>query len=154
MWHPPSHKSKPVTLNLFTDYSLRVLMFAALPGNERFSLDAVSSAYDISRDHVAKVVQHLVRGGYLSSQRGRGGGISLARPAEEIRIGTVVRETENNVPLLECFHGPTNTCRLIGRCKLQGVLAKAVNAFFAELDQTTLADLVVNTRSLSQALAA
>lgn len=143
-----------MTLNLFTDYSLRVLMFAALPGNERFSLDAVSSSYGISRDHVAKVVQHLVRCGYLTSQRGRGGGIALARPAEEIRIGAVVRETEGGAPLLECFHLPTNSCRLIGRCRLQGVMKKALDAFFTELDQTTLADLVANARSLSNALAA
>jgi len=143
-----------VTLNLFTDYSLRVLMFAALPGHERFSLDGVSGAYGISRDHVAKVVQNLVRKGYLSSQRGRGGGISLARSAGDIRIGKVVLDCEGGGPLLECFHSPTNTCRLIGRCKLQGVLAKATNAFFAELDRTTLADLVVNPRSISNALAA
>ncbi len=143
-----------MTLNLFTDYSLRVLMYAALPGHERFSLDAVSSAYGISRDHVAKVVQYLVRSGYLNSQRGRGGGISLAKPANEIRIGAIVRETESHAPLLECFHPPTNGCRLIGRCRLQGILRKALNAFFAELDDVTLADLTGNSTALLNALVA
>jgi Rrf2 family nitric oxide-sensitive transcriptional repressor len=143
-----------MTLNLFTDYSLRVLMYAALPGHERFSLDAVSSAYGISRDHVAKVVQYLVRGGYLNSQRGRGGGISIAKPPSEIRVGTIVRETESNTPLLECFHPPTNGCRLIGRCRLQMVMRKALDAFFAELDEVTLADLTGNPQALLKALAA
>jgi Rrf2 family nitric oxide-sensitive transcriptional repressor len=143
-----------MTLNLFTDYSLRVLMYAALPGNERFSLDDVSSDYGISRDHVAKVVQLLVRKGYLQSQRGRGGGISLARPPEEIGVGAVVRDTEGAQPLLECFHPPTNGCRLIGRCRLQGVLGEALAAFYAVLDRTTLAHIVSNPLALTSALAA
>lgn len=142
-----------MTLNLFTDYSLRVLMYAALPGNERFSLDAVSSAYGISRDHVAKVVQNLVHEGYLHAQRGRGGGISLALPAESIRIGAVVRQTESHQPLLECFHPPTNGCRLIGRCRLQGVLGEALAAFYTVLDRTTLAQLVAQPNTLLKALA-
>jgi Rrf2 family transcriptional regulator, nitric oxide-sensitive transcriptional repressor len=142
-----------MTLNLFTDYSLRVLMYAALPDRERFSLDDVSSAYGISRDHVAKVVQRLVREGFLTSQRGRGGGISLAQPATEIRIGDVVRQTEGHSPLVECFHLPTNTCRLIGNCRLQGVLKEAVGAFQPVLDSYTLADLVSKPRPLSRILA-
>jgi len=143
-----------MTLNLFTDYSLRVLMYAALPDRTRFSLDEVSNAYGISRDHVAKVVQRLVRAGYLASQRGRGGGICLARPAEEIRIGEIVRETEGPSPLVECFHPPTNQCRLSGHCQLQGVLAEALSAYRAVLDKYTLADLVSRPRNLMKILAA
>jgi Rrf2 family nitric oxide-sensitive transcriptional repressor len=143
-----------MTLNLFTDYSLRVLMYAALPENQRFSLDDVSSAYGISRDHVAKVVQRLVHSGYLASRRGTGGGISLARPADQIRIGDIVRDTDGQNPFVECFHAETNTCRLIGRCRLQGVLAEAVRAFQSVLDSYTLADLVSKPRILSKALAA
>jgi Rrf2 family transcriptional regulator, nitric oxide-sensitive transcriptional repressor len=142
-----------MTLNLFTDYSLRVLMYAALPGNERFSLDEVSSDHGISRDHVAKVVQFLVRNGYLASQRGRGGGISLARLPEEICVGTIVRQTEGANALVECFHPPTNGCRLIGRCRLQSVLGEAMAAFYAVLDRTTLAQIVSNPLALTQALA-
>jgi Rrf2 family nitric oxide-sensitive transcriptional repressor len=143
-----------MTLNLFTDYSLRVLMYAALPEFERFSLDDVSSAYGISRDHVAKVVQRLVHAGYLTSQRGRGGGISLAKSATEIRIGDVVRETGGHSPFVECFDPGTNTCRLMGSCQLQGMLAKAVNAFQSVLDSYTLADLVSKPRPLAKILAA
>ncbi|HET6408751.1 MAG TPA: Rrf2 family transcriptional regulator [Chthoniobacteraceae bacterium] len=143
-----------MTLNLFTDYSLRVLMYAALPERERFSLDDVSGAYGISRDHVAKVVQRLVHAGYLSSQRGRGGGISLARPADEIRVGDVVRETEGQNPFVECFDPRTNHCRLSGQCRLQGVLGEAIGAFQSVLDSYTLADLVGKPRTLSKILAA
>jgi Rrf2 family nitric oxide-sensitive transcriptional repressor len=143
-----------MTLNLFTDYSLRVLMYAALPDHERFSLDDVSGAYGISRDHVAKVVQRLVHAGYLSTQRGRGGGISLARPASEIRVGDIVRDTDGQQPFVECFHPATNSCRLIGRCRLQGVLGEAMRAFQAVLDSYTLADLVAKPGSLSKILAA
>jgi Rrf2 family transcriptional regulator, nitric oxide-sensitive transcriptional repressor len=152
VYHNPSFPS--MTLNLFTDYSLRVLMYAALPDRERFSLDDVSNAYGISRDHVAKVVQRLVHEGYLTSQRGRGGGISLARPATEIRIGDVVRQTEGHSALVECFHPQTNTCRLIGNCRLQGVLKEAMGAFQSVLDSYTLADLVSKPRPLSRILAA
>lgn len=141
-----------MTLNLFTDYSLRVLMYAALPGRERFSLDDVSSDYGISRDHVAKVVQFLVRAGYLSSQRGRGGGISLARSPEDIRVGAVVRETEGVTPILECFSPAMNSCRLAGRCGLQGVIGDALAAFYAVLDATTLAQIVTNRSALNEAL--
>lgn len=141
-----------MTLNLFSDYSLRVLMFAAMPGHERFSLDDVSSAYGISRDHVAKVVQHLVRMGYLNSQRGRGGGISLDRSADLIRVGEVLRETQGRTALVECFEPATNGCRLSGRCRLQSVLAEALDAFHNVLDRYTLADLVAKPRPLLQAL--
>lgn len=141
-------------MNLFTDYSLRVLMYAALPDRGRFSLDDVSSAYGISRDHVAKVVQRLVHSGYLTSQRGKGGGISLAKPAEEIRIGDIVRETDSHHPLVECFVAETNTCRLMGRCRLQGVLGEAERAFQAVLDSYTLADLVAKPKIIAKALAA
>jgi Rrf2 family nitric oxide-sensitive transcriptional repressor len=156
LWYGVYHNPLPqsMTLNLFTDYSLRVLMYAALPDRERFSLDDVSSAYGISRDHVAKVVQRLVHVGYLTSQRGRGGGISLARPASEIRVGDVVRETQGHSPLVECFHPPTNTCRLMGSCRLQGVLREAANAFQSVLDRYTLADLVAKPRPLTKILAA
>lgn len=141
-----------MTLNLFTDYSLRVLMYAALPGNERFSLDVVSHDHGISRDHVAKVVQFLVKAGYLTSQRGRGGGISLARQPEEISVGAVVRESEGASPILQCFEAGASSCRLVGRCRLQGVIGEALAAFYAVLDRTTLAQIVANPTALQRAL--
>ncbi len=129
-------------LSLFSDYSLRVLMFAALK-DDTFRLEEVTAAYGISRNHLAKVVHSLSKLGYLDSRRGRGGGLRLALPAEEIRLGRLVRETEKQPVLVECFDPATNTCPIIGSCRLKGILGEAVNGFYATLDRYTLRDLVI-----------
>jgi Rrf2 family transcriptional regulator, nitric oxide-sensitive transcriptional repressor len=128
-------------LSLFSDYSLRTLMYAALT-DERFQREDVALAYGISRNHVAKVVHRLAKLGYLETQRGRGGGIRLTRPADSIRVGTLLRITEEQTPLIECFDAATNTCPLIGSCRLKGLLAEAMTTFFTSLDRYTLHDLV------------
>jgi Rrf2 family nitric oxide-sensitive transcriptional repressor len=128
-------------LSLFSDYSLRILMFAAIKG-ESFRVDEVTAAYGISRNHVAKVIHTLAQLGYLETRRGRGGGIQLARPAGEIHIGKLVRQTEDQPVIVECFDPATNTCPISGSCLLKGVLAQAVNAFYATLDRHTLQELV------------
>jgi Rrf2 family nitric oxide-sensitive transcriptional repressor len=128
-------------LSLFTDYSLRVLMFAALKG-ESFSLSEVAESYDISRHHLVKVVNYLAKLGYLETRRGRGGGIALGMQPEDIRIGMVVRRTEDSPFIVECFDKQHNTCLINGSCRLKGALAQAVNAFYETLDRHTLRDLV------------
>jgi Rrf2 family nitric oxide-sensitive transcriptional repressor len=128
-------------LSLFTDYSLRVLMFAALKG-ESFSLSEVAESYDISRHHLVKVVNYLAKLGYLETRRGRGGGIALGMQPEDIRIGMVVRRTEDTPFIVECFDKQHNTCPINGSCRLKGALAQAVNAFYETLDRHTLRDLV------------
>lgn len=128
-------------LSLFTDYSLRVLMFAALKG-ESFSLSEVAESYDISRHHLVKVVNYLAKLGYLETRRGRGGGIALGMQPEDIRIGMVVRRTEDSSFIVECFDKQHNTCPISGSCRLKGALAQAVNAFYETLDRHTLRDLV------------
>jgi Rrf2 family nitric oxide-sensitive transcriptional repressor len=128
-------------LSLFTDYSLRVLMFAALKG-ESFSLSEVAESYDISRHHLVKVVNYLAKLGYLETRRGRGGGIALGMQPEDIRIGMVVRRTEDSPFIVECFDKQHNTCPISGSCRLKGALAQAVNAFYETLDRHTLRDLV------------
>ena len=128
-------------LSLYSDYSLRVLMFAAVKG-EAFQLEEVASAFDISKHHVAKIVQGLSKLGYLDTRRGRSGGIQLARPPEDIRIGKLVRETEDQPIMVECFDAASNTCRLDGCCKLKAALAKARKAFYDSLDEHTLSNLV------------
>ncbi|MCF7786724.1 MAG: Rrf2 family transcriptional regulator [Prosthecobacter sp.] len=131
-------------LSLFSDYSLRVLMFAALKG-EIFSLSEVAEAYDISRHHLVKVVNFLAKLGYLETRRGRGGGIALGMPAENIRIGMVVRRTEDTPFIVECFDKQHNTCPINGSCRLKGALAQALNAFYETLDRHTLRDLVAGS---------
>ena len=128
-------------LSLFSDYSLRVLMYAGLADGV-FLLDDVAQAYGISRHHLAQVVHHLGKLGYLQTRRGRGGGIQLARPAEDIRIGKLVRQTEDQPVWVECFDPETNTCRIEGACRLKGILAEAMNGFYAILDRYSLQDLI------------
>jgi len=128
-------------LSLFSDYSLRVLMYAALKEGP-FLLDDVTGAYGISRNHLAKVVNRLSQLGYLSTQRGRGGGIRLAQSPGEIRIGKLLRATEEQAVFVECFDPATNSCPLIGSCQLKGVLAQALHEFYRSLDRKTLEDLV------------
>ncbi len=134
-------------LSLFSDYSIRVLMFAALKGAP-FRVDEVTTAYGISRNHLAKVIHTLGRLGYLETRRGRGGGILLAKPASEIRIGKLIRETEAQPAIVECFDPVKNTCPINGCCLLKGALAEAINAFYASLDRRTLQEMVTGPQSI------
>lgn len=128
-------------LSLFSDYSLRVLLFAAVKG-EAFPLHEVADAYGISRHHLVKVVNHLTKQGFLATRRGRGGGVELAKKPEEIKIGSLVRRTESSLPLVECFDVSTNTCPIHANCRLKGALGQAVGAFYATLDRYSLADFL------------
>jgi Rrf2 family nitric oxide-sensitive transcriptional repressor len=99
-----------------------------------------------------KVVHQLARAGVLESTRGKGGGIRLARPPEEIRLGQVVRMSEGTAPIVECLGEEESACCIAPACRLSGVLVRAFNALYDVLDEYTLADLVKNRRVLSQAL--
>lgn len=128
-------------ISLFSDYSLRVLMFGAVKGGP-FLLDEVTAAYGISRHHLAKVVNRLAQWGYLSTVRGRGGGIRLAAAPDTIRLGSLIRQTEDQPVFVECFDPATNTCPVAGSCRLKGILGEALRDFYGSLDRYTLADLV------------
>ena len=128
-------------LTLFTDYSLRVLIFLALHAERSVPSAEIARSFGVSRNHLLKVIRALVKEGLVHSTRGVGGGLRLARPASEIRIGQLVRRMEPGTPLLECFDLKTNQCRIVPACTLKRVLARALAAFHAELDQHTLADL-------------
>ncbi len=140
IWNP-ARVDLPMRLSLFSDYALRVMMFAALK-DAPFNLSEVAEAYDISRNHLVKVVNHLAKLGYLETRRGRGGGITLAMPAEQTRVGLLLRRTEGSPPIVECFDPARNTCRINGHCRLKGLLAGAMESFYASLDAHTLRDLV------------
>lgn len=133
-------------LTQHTDYAVRVLMFAASrwqkDGPEALSLiREIADAFAISENHLMKVVQRLGAEGFLFTQRGRNGGLRLARPPEAIRLGDVVRAIEGDMALVECF-GEGSTCPLTNGCLLTGALMEAREAFVATLDRYTLADLV------------
>jgi Rrf2 family transcriptional regulator, nitric oxide-sensitive transcriptional repressor len=128
-------------LTVHTDYALRTLVYLGLHGERLGSIRAIAQAYDISENHLTKVVHRLGRGGFIATVRGRGGGIRLARPPAAIRIGDVVRRTEEDMALVECL-GPANACRITPNCRLRGAVDEALRAFLAVLDGYTLADLL------------
>jgi Rrf2 family transcriptional regulator, nitric oxide-sensitive transcriptional repressor len=132
-------------LTNFTDYSLRVLMYAASQGDRRITIEETANVYGISRAHLMKVVNQLTTSGFLTAVRGRSGGLILARPPEKIRLGDVIRVTEPDFALVECF-GSDNHCAITPRCKLRSVLGEARSGFLATLDQYTLADIALKSR--------
>lgn len=131
-------------LTQYTDYSLRLLLYVALlPDGQKATIQEVADAYTISKNHLMKVTHHLGQLGYIETTRGRAGGISLKRAPETINVGTVVRETEDDFHLVECF-GPNNTCVISPACRLKHVLNDALQSYLAVLDQYTLADLLTD----------
>ena len=135
-------------LTLFSDYSLRVLLYLTAHGDRRVTLAEISTAYGISQHHLVKVVQRLVEQGLVESTRGRGGGLRLARLPADINVGHVVRATEPHLNLVECFDAKTNTCPIDRACGLKHVLLRAQGAFLNELDQHTLADFLPRAPAL------
>jgi len=135
-------------LTLFSDYSLRILLYLTAHRGRRVTLPEISTAYGISQNHLVKVVQRLIEEGWVESVRGRGGGLSLAREPSEINIATVVRVTEPHMNLVECFDARTNTCPIDPACGLKKVLQRAQQAFMAELEQHTLADFLPRAPAL------
>lgn len=132
-------------LTLYTDYSLRVLIFlAAKPENELSTVAEISDAFTISKNHLTKVVHELGKAGFIETVRGRGGGIRLKVRPEHINVGNVVRKTEDDFQLVECFNRESNQCVLAPVCQLKGVLKEALHAYLAVLDRYTIADFVQN----------
>ncbi len=129
-------------LTVYTDYAFRVLMYLAVRPERLCSIAELAHDYRISRNHLVKVVHGLARGGFLRTYRGRGGGVRLARPPAEIRIGDVMRYTEGPVRPVECFRAEDNRCVIAPACGLPRALNEAFGAFFSVLDRYTLADLV------------
>ena len=131
-------------LTIFTDYSLRVLIYlGAHRDEERLATIAdIAAAYRISENHLMKVVHRLARHGYIETTRGKGGGLQLARAPDQINIGAVVRVTEDDLALVECFQKSEPGCSIVSACTLQVTLARALDAFLRVLDGQTLADLL------------
>lgn len=135
-------------LTLHTDYSLRLLMLLAMEPDTLHTIEEVAQRYDISRNHLMKVVQTLAQAGFVQSLRGRSGGLRLAQPAARINLGAVVRATEDNFALVECFDRERNTCVVAPACGLRGPIEEALQAFLGVLDRYSLADLIKNPSSL------
>lgn len=129
-------------LTNFSDYALRMLMYAASAGDRLITIEEVARTFNVSKTHLNKVANTLTRGGYLKAVRGRSGGLALGRSPEMIRIGDVVRLTEPDFALVECF-ATGNQCVLTGCCKLSGMFGDAMASFQNTLDRYTLADVAL-----------
>lgn len=140
-------------LTTFSDYALRVLMYAAAAGDRLITIEETARTYDISRAHLMKVVNILTRTGFLKGVRGRSGGFTLAKSPEDINLGDVVRATEPDFALVECF-AAGNQCIITKGCRLPNVLNEALRAFVGTLDRYTLADLVLTKRDFAPQQAA
>ena len=131
-------------LTIFTDYTLRVLIYLGLHQHEPrlATISDVAIAYGISENHLMKIVHHLARQGYVATTRGKGGGMRLACAPEQINLGDVVRGAEEGLAIVECFQKKSTACPIGSACALAAILGKAMHAFFDELDRHTLADFL------------
>lgn len=139
-------------LSAYSDYALRVLIQTAVRRPNRVTVDEVAQTFGISRNHLIKLVHDLGRNGFLQTHRGVGGGFTLSRAPEDIRIGDVVRLCEESDTVIDCIEKPGLVCRLFPACRLKGALDEAAAAFFAVLDRYTLADLVKGSSKIRAAL--
>ena len=140
-------------LDKFTDYALRVLMTLAIRAPARVPTSEIAALFGLSENHLSKVATRLAREGFVNSERGRSGGLTLARPAKDILVGDVVRAMKRNDPVVECF-GADKSCLIIPACGLREPLAQAQEAFFATLDRYTLADVTRSRKALAALLVA
>lgn len=131
-------------LTLYTDYSLRVLLYLGLNTRRVATITDIAESYGISRNHLVKVVHNLVAEGFIKSVRGRGGGLALAQSPDKINIGNMVRHTEVTFDLVECFDLKSNTCPIAVACFLKNALYEAQQAFMGVLDHYTLEDVLAN----------
>ncbi len=128
-------------LTSFTDYSLRLLMYVAVNDDRLVSIREISAVFDISRNHLMKIVHELGKGGYLKTVRGKNGGFRLGMAAKDINLGKLIRYTEDDLSVVECFDKNNTDCKIIEHCILAGVLHMALNSFFEVLDGHNLSDL-------------
>ncbi|MBI2275749.1 MAG: Rrf2 family transcriptional regulator [Dechloromonas sp.] len=131
-------------LTTFTDYTLRVLIYLALEPERLATIPEMASAYGISENHLMKVVHRLARSGTIESVRGKGGGVRLARPPTDIRLGEVIRASEGDSAIVKCLSDTANSCRIAPVCRLSKILNDAFTGLYRSLDAFTLADLCAN----------
>lgn len=132
----------------FTDYAVRTLIYLAGQGDRRSTVEEIAAQMHVSASHLTKVVHRLGRLGVVETLRGRRGGLRLHRPASEISLGWLFRQTEDNLALADCFQPSGCDCPLAGTCRMTGILQEAVKAFLAVLDRYTLRELLVDPELL------
>jgi len=139
-------------IQAFSDFTLRILMYLAVAGDRLVTSREIAETYDLSFDHIAKASQLLAREKYVHAVRGRGGGMRLAKDPCDISIGEILRLTEAGSGLVECMRAGPTRCLIAPVCGLAPILADANEAFFASLDDRTLADALPKPRIVKKAL--
>lgn len=134
----------------YTDYTLRVLMYCAANPDRLVTIAELAEHHGVSKNHLMKIVNDLSRQGVVQTTRGRGGGLRLLKRPDDIRIGDVVRSSETDFRLVECFDSRTNTCTLTPSCRLKGLFDSALQAYFNELDRVTLTDIIAPPAPLTR----
>lgn len=138
-------------LTVYTDYSLRTLLYLGVRGQDHLAtIQEIADAYQISKNHLMKVTYDLGQHAYIETIRGRGGGIRLAKDPKDINIGEVVRKTEEDFHIVECFNPESNLCKISAECQLKFALNQALKAYFAVLDTYTLADVLTSKDALTE----
>ncbi len=135
-------------LTLHSDLAFRTLIFLASAGEQGAAIPQIAQAYGVSEHHLSKVVQSLVHAGYVSSARGRGGGLKLRVAPEEITLGAIMRKMEPDFALAECLGAEPERCVLSGFCGLQWIFDEALEAWFRVLESYTLADAIKRSKNL------
>ncbi len=139
-------------LDKFSDYALRILIALAAHAPDKLAATNIAQMYGISENHLAKIATQLAKHEFVISERGRGGGLTLARSASDINIGEVLRALKKDAPVVECFAANAN-CAILPACGLRLPLAEAQQAFFAVLDRYSLKDVATEKVRLRELLA-
>lgn len=135
-------------LTTFSDYSIRVIMYLGIQHGKLAKISDIANAYNISENHLTKVVHHLAQRSYIETVRGKGGGLRLVRDPKSINIGEMIRDSEGDAGFLPCLN-TEGTCCIQSACKLMGILREAQIALYAVLDKYTLADLLISGAPLA-----
>ena len=136
-------------LNAKTDFLYRALIYVALHPDRLVTAREIAEAYELSHNHISKVCQDLIRHGFLEAQRGRGGGVRLARKPEEIKLGELLYLGETNPKVIDCETGIGGVCRIAPACRLKGIFAQAQRAFLDALNSHTLAEVIAQPKLAS-----
>ena len=139
-------------LTQYSDLGFRLMMYLAICKEKLATIQEVSDRFDISKNHLVKISHELTKQGLIESVRGRNGGVRLALPPEEINLEMVLRATEEDFDLVECFNSETNQCVISELCRLNSILDEALEAFLAKLRKVSLADLVRNGKVIEAEL--
>jgi Rrf2 family transcriptional regulator, nitric oxide-sensitive transcriptional repressor len=139
-------------LTTYTDYSLRILIYLGTQPEQLTSIKKISDTFNISNNHLSKIIFELGKLGLVRTSRGRNGGIQLAKDPNDINLGYVIRQTEENLDIVECFDEKNNTCKISSSCRLKHIFKEALEAYFRVLNSYTLADVIINAKILKAVL--